>query len=66
MGMLGKQMPPVENGRLDRLEKMLEGLMGGSVRKQQKSRKRRVETRMTRDRGRGSSGLRMESHLCGM
>jgi hypothetical protein len=28
MGMLGKQMPPVENDRLDRLEKMLEGLMG--------------------------------------
>jgi hypothetical protein len=28
MGMLGNQMPPVENGRLDRLEKMLEGLMG--------------------------------------
>jgi hypothetical protein len=30
MGMLGKQMPPVENDRLDRLEKMLEGLMIGT------------------------------------
>ena len=28
MGMLGKQMPPVENDRLDRLEKMFEVLMG--------------------------------------
>ena len=28
MGMLGNQMPPVENGRLDRLEKLLKGLMG--------------------------------------
>ncbi len=26
MGMLGKQIPPVENDRLNRLEKMLEGL----------------------------------------
>jgi hypothetical protein len=28
MGMLGNKMPPVQDGRLDRLEKMLEGLMG--------------------------------------
>jgi hypothetical protein len=28
MGKLGKQMPPVENDTLDRLEKMFEGLMG--------------------------------------
>jgi hypothetical protein len=28
MGMLGKQMPPVKEDRLERLEKMMEGLMG--------------------------------------
>ena len=28
MRMLGRQMPPVENDRLDGLEKMLEGLIG--------------------------------------
>jgi hypothetical protein len=31
MGMLGKQMPPVKEDRLERLEKMMEGLMGAIV-----------------------------------
>ena len=37
MGMLGNQMPHVENGRLNRLEKMLERLMGRSVREERES-----------------------------
>ena len=37
MGMLGNQMPHVENGRLIRLEKMLERLMGRSVREERES-----------------------------
>jgi hypothetical protein len=66
MGMLGKQMPTVENDRMDRLEKMLEGLMGAigtkEAENQKKKNGKKGDSRQVPGSGSSGhpSGLRME------
>jgi hypothetical protein len=66
MGMLGKQMPPVKEDRLEWLEKMMEGLMGAVALNRQENRSNRDETLETCNNTRGGitenrNGHRMDN-----